>query len=220
MIQPRSFDPELPFLAYPLAVDFANSTGPPDGAVGDGPVGGDLFADRVGVRRWLAAEAHAVSDIAPRALDGTVDLPALRAFRATITDLLRQGAGGTRLSAAATARVNSASAAAPLHPELLVSDGPGSRSVSHAPDWQTELVGRIARSAIELLSGPDGQRLGICRAPACGLLFVASRGDQRWCSGSCGNRARVARHYHRRRGSGERGTARQGGTAGQGAVAP
>jgi predicted RNA-binding Zn ribbon-like protein len=199
MIRTRTFDPELPFLAYPLAVDFANTTGPPGGAADEDPANGDLLGDTAGMHRWLDVEEHALSDMAmPAGPEGT-DLGGLRAFRSTITELLRAAARGALPSTTATTTLNTASAAAPIHPELVVGDIPTARAASHAADWQTELVGRIARSAIELLSGPDRERLGICGAPACGLLFMASRRGQRWCSDSCGNRARVARHYHRHR---------------------
>ncbi|HEY8558609.1 MAG TPA: CGNR zinc finger domain-containing protein [Actinomycetes bacterium] len=38
----------------------------------------------------------------------------------------------------------------------------------------------------------------------CGRWFVASRPRQRWCSPTCGNRARVARFQERRRGRARR----------------
>ncbi|MDP9487892.1 MAG: CGNR zinc finger domain-containing protein, partial [Actinomycetota bacterium] len=37
--------------------------------------------------------------------------------------------------------------------------------------------------------------------PGCLRLFVATNLRRRWCSESCGNRARVARHYERNRAS-------------------
>lgn len=199
MTQPRAFDPELPFLAYPLAVDFANSTGPPAGAVDDGPAAGDLFADAAGVHRWLNAEAHVISDMALPSRGEEMDPGILRSFRIAITEVLRAGARGTSPSMTATATLNAASAASPFHLELVVAEFPTARAVPGAADRVSELLGRVARSAIELLASPDRERLGICGAPACGLLFVATRRGQRWCSGPCGNRARVARHYHRRR---------------------
>jgi predicted RNA-binding Zn ribbon-like protein len=53
----------------------------------------------------------------------------------------------------------------------------------------------IARSALALLAEPARRRLRLCRAPGCALFFLTDRPRQRWCSASCGNRARVARHY-------------------------
>lgn len=58
------------------------------------------------------------------------------------------------------------------------------------------ILASIARSAIELLGGPDAARLREC--PACRRFFLAARPRQCWCSDTCGNRARVARHRARR----------------------
>jgi predicted RNA-binding Zn ribbon-like protein len=57
------------------------------------------------------------------------------------------------------------------------------------------ILGAIASSAVELLGSPDRELLRVCRAPRCGLYFVSARERQQWCTPSCGNRARVARHY-------------------------
>jgi predicted RNA-binding Zn ribbon-like protein len=64
-----------------------------------------------------------------------------------------------------------------------------------------ELLAAIARSAIEVVGGPDRGRVRVCRAPGCGTFFLAGRAGQVWCSAACGNRARVARHHDRRRAS-------------------
>lgn len=60
------------------------------------------------------------------------------------------------------------------------------------------LYADLARSALTLLTEPARSRLRLCRAPGCDLFFVADRSSRQWCSASCGNRARVARHYQRR----------------------
>lgn len=198
MTTERTFDPALPFLAYPLAVDLANSTGPPGG---EPALSKDLLADRDGLGRWWQAERHVVGDLGttPHA---AVDLGALRSLRGAVDRLLRASLAGCPLPDDAVFAVNAASAAAPLHAELVDGDVPRVAQASHAPDVEAELHGRIARSAIDVVVGPDREGLSVCRAPSCGLLFVAGRRGQRWCSDSCGNRARVARHYHRRRHAG------------------
>ena len=61
----------------------------------------------------------------------------------------------------------------------------------------------LARDAIDLFSGPLGDRIRVCAAENCGLLLVdASRpGDRRWCSMQvCGNRAKVRAHREARKG--------------------
>lgn len=59
------------------------------------------------------------------------------------------------------------------------------------------LCADIARSALALLAEPARMRLRLCRAPGCVMFFLTDRSEQRWCSTSCGNRARAARHYAR-----------------------
>jgi predicted RNA-binding Zn ribbon-like protein len=64
-----------------------------------------------------------------------------------------------------------------------------------------EILGLIARDAIELLTGPQRERLRECAAQDCRGIYVdTSPGrTRRWCSAArCGNRARVAAHRARR----------------------
>jgi predicted RNA-binding Zn ribbon-like protein len=58
----------------------------------------------------------------------------------------------------------------------------------------------IARSAADLLTSGDVERVRECGADVCGWLFVdtSKNHSRRWCSmDSCGNRAKARRHYHR-----------------------
>jgi predicted RNA-binding Zn ribbon-like protein len=61
------------------------------------------------------------------------------------------------------------------------------------------LTATLARAAIDFLTGPQRERLRACAAPRCVRYFVKAHGRQEWCKPSCGNRARVARHYRRHR---------------------
>ncbi|MFI5626016.1 CGNR zinc finger domain-containing protein [Nocardioides sp. NPDC051685] len=56
--------------------------------------------------------------------------------------------------------------------------------------------------AVLALEGADlltGQGLRACGGPGCVLYFARSHSRREWCSAECGNRARVARHYQRKR---------------------
>jgi predicted RNA-binding Zn ribbon-like protein len=60
----------------------------------------------------------------------------------------------------------------------------------------------IARSAAELLTGADLERVRECDGDRCTWLFLDSSRNRsrRWCSmESCGNRAKARRHYRRSR---------------------
>jgi predicted RNA-binding Zn ribbon-like protein len=60
----------------------------------------------------------------------------------------------------------------------------------------------IVHSAAELLAGDDLRRVRECDGSTCTWLFLdrSRNRSRRWCDmESCGNRAKAARHYHRRR---------------------
>ena len=66
---------------------------------------------------------------------------------------------------------------------------------SRASSRVDAILGAIAASAVELLGSPDRRSSRVPRAAL--LYFVSARERQQWCTPSCGNRARVARHYAR-----------------------
>ena len=72
-----------------------------------------------------------------------------------------------------------------------------------APADLEQIVWPVVRSAADLLTTDTLERVGQCADDrGCGYLFVdTSRNrSRRWCSmESCGNRAKVRRHYHRQR---------------------
>jgi predicted RNA-binding Zn ribbon-like protein len=154
----------------------------------------DLLASPADLDLWLRHERERLGRIEPGRLG---DLKALRdAVRRLFTAVAEQ----RRLPAGDVRLVNDASAAAALHPRLRVGRGGVPRRLEQSSgDPGTELLARIARSAIDLLTGPERERLRICAAPNCGMFFVAnpSKPGQRWCCRACGNRARVAAHYRR-----------------------
>jgi predicted RNA-binding Zn ribbon-like protein len=57
----------------------------------------------------------------------------------------------------------------------------------------------LGHDALELLTGPRAVDLRACNAPHCVLYFVKSHPRREWCSETCGNRVRAARHYQRTR---------------------
>ena len=58
-------------------------------------------------------------------------------------------------------------------------------------------LANVAVEAAQLLAGDDAGSLRACYAPGCVLYFVRSHPRREWCSISCGNRERAARHYQR-----------------------
>jgi predicted RNA-binding Zn ribbon-like protein len=191
----RRGGPVFRWLGEPLAMDLANTVM----VVREGEEV-DLLATADDLRRWLVAERERLGDCA-FALDR---LPEIRALRDAVREVLLAAAKGAMPPSKVLEHLNAASAAAPVTPQLDAGSD-GELRVDELPaggDPLARLLGRLARSAIALLTGPEPERLHICDAPSCGMLFL---GQRRWCCAACGNRARAARHYRRSR---ERAAAR------------
>jgi predicted RNA-binding Zn ribbon-like protein len=177
------------WLGQPLALDLANSL--PQIRHGETR---DLLASDDELDRWLASQA----DRLPRVRRGSERLAAFRGLRDTLHEALAAAATGDPLPAHATHALNAASARSNGHVRLRVRNGITKAELAGSGTALDRALSTIARSAIEVLASPDRERLRICSAPSCGFFFFA-RPDQEWCSIPCGNRARAARHYARRR---------------------
>ena len=190
----RRGGPVFRWLGEPLAIDLANTVM----VLRDGGEAVDLIATQTDLTRWLRVEGERLGSRRTR----SADLETLRELRDAVRELLTAVAEGERPSRSALATVNAASEGSPASPLLAVEPASerGAAALRQAesdgddsPGW---LLGRLARATIELLTGPDAARLQICRAPSCGMFYVGTR---RWCCSACGNRARAARHYEKRR---------------------
>ena len=145
---------------------------------------------------WLSANQDALGPVDDEV---ALRLADFRALRAAIRDAVSAGPTASPPEQAVRA-LNEASAAVPTAPALEIGAGRPVRveRATASPSQTVQILAAIARSAIEILGGPDRERLRRCPATRCGKVFLASRARQVWCSASCGNRMRVARHYARR----------------------
>ncbi|MFY0509832.1 CGNR zinc finger domain-containing protein [Streptomyces anulatus] len=182
---------------------------------GDGGVLDDLDTLR-GTRRWLQQQPD-LPEVATATGDPVADEElrvavvgvrrAVRALFARVVSPARPSpADAHRLMPAdeALAHLNAAAAREPVAPQLHWPDegAPAIRLLSAEHDPRVRLVAALARDAVDFLSGPECERLRACHAPRCVRYFIRSHGRQEWCKPSCGNRARVARHYERTRAAG------------------
>jgi predicted RNA-binding Zn ribbon-like protein len=63
-----------------------------------------------------------------------------------------------------------------------------------------EALARVARQAVEHLTGPVAQTLRRCADDDCSMVFTDLNGRRRWCSAeTCGVRNRVRAHRERQR---------------------
>ncbi|GAA1968916.1 CGNR zinc finger domain-containing protein [Catenulispora subtropica] len=157
--------------AAPLALDYANTLSASRGRASD-----HLAA-------WLADH-------------GVEPEPRFGPLRDAIRTLIAAAADEEPYPAPALATVNAASASAPQWLELT---GSG-EVVAHASASETDrMLADLARSAIALLSDDHHAGLRACQAPGCVQFFVRTHHRQEFCGAACGNRARAARHYQRRK---------------------
>ncbi|MCC6175677.1 MAG: ABATE domain-containing protein [Chloroflexi bacterium] len=190
--------PVFPLLGEPLAIDLVNTVA----AVGPGGSVVDLIATPDGLRAWLSAQADRMGADRDSADALLGELPSLLVMREAIRVLFRAAMRDEPPDAAALAHVNAASAAAPCYPALEWEAGVPPRALTrHRTEGTVALpLALVARSCIDLLASEQRQLLRACAGPGCVLLFLATHPRRHWCStATCGNRARVARHYRRRR---------------------
>ncbi|MDJ0343377.1 ABATE domain-containing protein [Streptomyces sp. H10-C2] len=201
--------PGAPLLGEPLPVELMNTIWADRDGVHDGLNNADDLA------RWLRA-------VGPRftpalALDAVIDVSGSSALL-PLVDQYRQLRDALRRLAAVTTE-DPRPAAASAAPDLGTAVGTVNRACAYAPEWSQMVwpeggapslaagpsdahaaataLSRIAEQAVHLFTGPDRVELRACHAPGCVLYFLRAHPRREWCSATCGNRARVARHYQR-----------------------
>jgi predicted RNA-binding Zn ribbon-like protein len=177
----------------PLALELHNTLYAVRGELIDG-----LETDD-GLSAWLAAIADRVP---ARALDADASRhPEFLALRDAVREALHAALEGEPVPAAALEVVNGVAGRAPASPFAVArADGPPRAETRyHTADATDVALATVAADAIELLTGPDAEHLRACGAPGCVLMFLKDHPRRTWCSATCGNRVRQARHYRRAR---------------------
>jgi predicted RNA-binding Zn ribbon-like protein len=156
----------------------------------------DLLADGRTLARLLRDRGLPAP---PATAIGEAELARVHALRAAIRAVFTARAGGARAPRAAVDEVNRAAALAPRTPRLVWGpDGPRQATTWPADAGPLEIaLAWIAGDAIETVRGASGERLRTCDAHGCDRLFIQDHGRRRWCSRTCGDRVRFARHYRR-----------------------
>jgi predicted RNA-binding Zn ribbon-like protein len=126
-------------------------------------------------------------------------------LRQALLRLAAEATGDTRWApsdagslARAVADVNAA--VVPRSPQLVWAGGRAASRQERAPrDPVAAVLSTFAEEAVALFGDGDESRLRVCDGPDCGLYFVKNHPRREWCSSTCGNRVRAARHYRRHR---------------------
>ncbi len=182
-------------LGEPLPVEFANTVFVANGELADG------LTRPAHLAAWLHDCDRFATPLPDTALSGLgpAQLARARALRDAVRSLLTATVAGTAPGPEAVETVNRTCRRAPIWRELAWDDN-DPRAMPHtAADPVTAALAELAQQTVDLLSGPRRHELRACGAPRCVLLFVRDHPRREWCSPSCGNRARVARHYQRHR---------------------
>lgn len=155
----------------------------------------ERLADPAALGAWLTA-----AGVADAGCPATVEaLAAVRELRTVLFAVVDAELHGERPRTADVEAINGA-AAVPVRPPRLVLEA-GCLRLERIGPSAPEILGSIARDAIDLLGGSQRELLRECAAEDCsGIYLDASPArTRRWCSAArCGNRARVAAHRARR----------------------
>ncbi|MFL5831971.1 MAG: CGNR zinc finger domain-containing protein [Solirubrobacteraceae bacterium] len=73
------------------------------------------------------------------------------------------------------------------------------RLVRERPADTSAALARIARAAVDQMTGAEGRYLRQCAERDCRWVFLDPTGRQRWCSTGCASRGRVRAHRERKR---------------------
>ncbi len=137
---------------------------------------------------WL--RSHGLAAAVPDA----ASLGRLTELRDAVRELLAALAEGRPPASAAVSAVNTAAAADAAVLSLAWRDGPVREWRSGRPDSVDAAVAALARDAIEVVSGQLGPLVRPCEAHGCIRYYVREHARRRWCSTTCGDRVRAARH--------------------------
>jgi predicted RNA-binding Zn ribbon-like protein len=184
---PEPADAALPLLGESVALDAVNSRYGVEPDVVD-------FLDEQWVDRWIegldAAHRLGVGAI------GRDDVRRLRAVRDAARTIVLAALDGARPARRAVDVLNEEARRAPTVPLLRwTSTGP-TRDPQPTGTPGAPLPARLAIATIELVTGPDVERVRRCARPGCSMLFIQDHGHRRFCHPSCSHVMRQARYRH------------------------
>ena len=153
----------------------------------------DLWSqeERGKVQQRLAGEAEAQQI-----------LEQAQAFRATLREMVERIADGKAVSHTPVDAINELLQYRRGHPTLIRHKDTFTREFQMGSDDAHQLLGLLAEAATDLLCTCDLSLIKKCQNPECVLFFYDTTKNhaRHWCSMSlCGNRSKVAAHYHRHR---------------------
>lgn len=158
------------------------------GRYDDAPV--DLVASPDRLRAWLVRWG-----LAPTGAVTAEDVEFARTLRESLHALARTAATGGTNPAPGDIRVVDRCLSYDAPVRLRRGDA---GLTTRRPRTTREALARLARQAVDDLTGPNAARLRTCGDEECSGVFVDPTGRRRWCSDErCGVKARVRAHRAR-----------------------
>jgi predicted RNA-binding Zn ribbon-like protein len=133
---------------------------------------------------------------------GPETLKEAKAFRSTMRHMAERVADGKPVPQAALDTINHLLRHRVGYSQISRQNGRFERKYESKSEDTVQLLGLLAEAASDLLVTCDLSLVKKCQNPACVLFFYDTTKNhaRRWCSMSlCGNRSKVAAHYHRHR---------------------
>ncbi|MEO3795832.1 ABATE domain-containing protein [Nonomuraea sp. B10E15] len=184
-----------PQLGEPLPIELGNTTHAVRGRVRDGLHTVEHLA--AWLRDMRDRLAVPLSDADLQDVTGD-DLHRARELRGVIRALADAAVTGQDPAPDTVATLNRHAGSVPRWHELRL--GPEPQLVVRTTGRPVAAaVAALAEDAVTLFAGPVRHEIRACQAPGCVLYFVRDSPRREWCSGGCGNRARAARHYAKKR---------------------
>ncbi|MGK3205891.1 CGNR zinc finger domain-containing protein [Amycolatopsis sp. MEPSY49] len=122
---------------------------------------------------------------------GADELRRVTELRAAVRELLAALTEDRAPSADAVETVNAAARADAAAPQLA---WPRREWRSTRPGSLEEALATLARDAIDVVTGDLAPLVRPCEAHGCVRFFLREHARRRWCSTTCGDRVRAARH--------------------------
>jgi predicted RNA-binding Zn ribbon-like protein len=195
--------PKIPFLfvGNQLCLDFINT----DLVLNGQPT--DLLSSFQELVAWLVQAGLLTEEEAKKTeregtRQGAETLKQAKTFRTTMREMVERLAAHKPVPQAALDAVNQLLRHRVGYPQIGRRGGAFERTYRAEFDESSQLLGLLAEAASDLLCVCDLSLIKKCQNPACVLYFydMTKNHARHWCSMSlCGNRSKVAAHYHRHR---------------------
>jgi len=194
---------KIPFLfvGNQLCLDFINT----DLVLNGQPT--DLLSSFQELVAWLVQAGLLTEEEAKKTeregtRQGAETLKQAKTFRTTMREMVERLAAHKPIPQAALDAVNQLLRHRVGYPQIGRRGGAFERTYRAEFDESSQLLGLLAEAASDLLCVCDLSLIKKCQNPACVLYFydMTKNHARHWCSMSlCGNRSKVAAHYHRHR---------------------